>query len=83
MISIPRVRDFRGLDAKKFDHHGNYNIGFREQIVFPETTREHLDYTFGLEVNIQTSTSDDKQALSLLKSLGFPFSNEGGTGRQK
>lgn len=72
-ISIPRIRDFRGLDPKKFDGHGNYNIGFKEQIVFPETTREHMDYTFGLEVNIQTSTDDDKKALELLKSLGFPF----------
>ncbi len=75
-ISLPRVRDFRGLDPKKFDRHGNYNIGFREQIVFPETTREHLDYTFGLEVNIQTNTDDDKKALELLKSLGFPFQKE-------
>lgn len=77
-ISIPRIRDFRGLDPKKFDGHGNYNIGFKEQIVFPETTREHMDYTFGLEVNIQTNTDDDKKALSLLKSLGFPFSVSGG-----
>ena len=75
-ISIPRVRDFRGLDPKKFDGHGNFNIGFREQIVFPETTREHLDYTFGLEVNIQTNTADDKKALELLKSLGFPFQKD-------
>ncbi|OGE87768.1 MAG: 50S ribosomal protein L5 [Candidatus Doudnabacteria bacterium RIFCSPLOWO2_02_FULL_49_13] len=73
-VALPRVRDFRGLDPKKFDGHGNYNIGLREQIVFPETTREHFEYTFGLEVNIQTSTDDDKQALALLKSLGFPFS---------
>src|SRR3989344_3536321 len=71
--ALPRVRDFRGLDPKKFDGHGNYNIGIREQIVFPETTREHLDYTFSLEVNIQTNTADDKQALELLKALGFPF----------
>ncbi|OGE83557.1 MAG: 50S ribosomal protein L5 [Candidatus Doudnabacteria bacterium RIFCSPLOWO2_01_FULL_44_21] len=75
-ISIPRVRDFRGLDPKKFDRHGNYNIGFREQIVFPETTREHMDYTFGLEVNIQTNTNNDHKALELLKSLGFPFMKE-------
>lgn len=72
-IALPRVRDFRGLDPKKFDGHGNYNIGIKEQIVFPETTREHMDYTFGMEVNIQTSTNNDKQALELLKSLGFPF----------
>ena len=75
-IALPRVRDFRGLDPKKFDGHGNYNIGIKEQIVFPETTREHLEYTFGMEVNIQTSTNDDKQALQLLKSLGFPFQKE-------
>jgi large subunit ribosomal protein L5 len=75
-IALPRVRDFRGLDPKKFDRHGNYNIGVREQIVFPETTREHLEYTFGLEVNIQTNTDDDKQALELLKSLGFPFQKD-------
>ena len=75
-VGLPRVRDFRGIDPKKFDHHGNYNIGIKEQIVFPETTREHMDYTFGLEVNIQTSTNDDKQALELLKSLGFPFQKD-------
>jgi large subunit ribosomal protein L5 len=75
-VGLPRVRDFRGLDPKKFDGHGNYNIGIKEQIVFPETTREHLEYTFGLEVNIKTNTDDDKQALELLKSLGFPFQKE-------
>src|SRR5689334_16249017 len=46
-VALPRVRDFKGLDPKKFDRHGNYNIGVKEQIVFPETIREHLDYTFG------------------------------------
>lgn len=75
-VALPRVRDFRGLDPKKFDGHGNYNVGIKEQIVFPETTREHLEYVFGLEVNIQTSTNDDKQALELLKSLGFPFQKD-------
>ncbi len=72
-VALPRVRDFRGLNPKSFDHHGNFNIGIREQIVFPETTREHIEYTFGMEVNIQTSTDDDKQALELLKIMGFPF----------
>jgi large subunit ribosomal protein L5 len=72
-VALPRVRDFRGLDPKKFDGHGNYNIGVKEQIVFPETTREHLEYTFGFEVNIQTNTDDDRKALEVLKSLGFPF----------
>lgn len=72
-VAIPRVRDFKGLNPKSFDGRGNYNIGFREQIVFPETLREHIDYIFGLEVNVQTNTSDDNKARALLKSLGFPF----------
>ncbi len=72
-VALPRVRDFRGLDPKKFDGHGNYNVGIKEQLVFPETIREHMEYTFGLEVNLQTNTNDDAQALGLLKSLGFPF----------
>ncbi len=72
-VALPRVRDFRGINPKSFDKHGNYNIGLREQIVFPETTREHIEYTFGMEVNIQTNTDDDKQAYELLKALGFPF----------
>ncbi len=75
-VALPRVRDFRGLDPKKFDGHGNYNIGLKEQIVFPETTREHIEHIFGFEINIQTSTDDDKQALELLKSLGFPFQKD-------
>lgn len=75
-VALPRVRDFKGLDPKKFDGHGNYNIGIKEQIVFPETTREHLEYVFGLEVNIQTTAPNDKQGLELLKSLGFPFQKE-------
>ncbi len=72
-VALPRVRDFRGLNPKSFDKHGNYNIGIKEQIVFPETTREHIEYTFSFEVNIQTNTDDDKQAYELLKALGFPF----------
>ncbi|MBI3952346.1 MAG: 50S ribosomal protein L5 [Candidatus Doudnabacteria bacterium] len=75
-VALPRVRDFKGLSKKSFDRHGNYSIGFKEQIVFPETSREHLEHTFGLEANIQTSTDDDKKAYELLKSLGFPFREE-------
>lgn len=75
-IALPRVRDFKGLNPKSFDGKGNYSIGVKEQIVFPETTREHVEHTFGFEINIQTSARDDKQALELLKSLGFPFRQE-------
>lgn len=72
-IALPRVRDFKGLNPKSFDGKGNYNIGVKEQIVFPETSRENLEHTFGLEINIQTSTNDDKKAFELLKTMGFPF----------
>ena len=75
-VALPRVRDFKGLSKESFDGHGNYSIGIKEQIVFPETTKEHLEQTFGLEVNIQTNTDDDAKALALLKSLGFPFREE-------
>lgn len=72
-VALPRVRDFKGISTKSFDGHGNYSLGLKEQIVFPETSREHLEHTFGLEINIQTSARDDKQAEALLRSLGFPF----------
>jgi large subunit ribosomal protein L5 len=74
--ALPRVRDFKGVSPKSFDGRGNYSLGLREQAVFPETSREHLDHSFGLEVNIQTTATDDKQARALLTSLGFPFSKE-------
>jgi large subunit ribosomal protein L5 len=72
-VALPRVRDFKGISPKSFDGRGNYNLGLKEQIVFPETSREHLEHTFGFEVNIQTSARDNKQAEMLLRSMGFPF----------
>lgn len=72
-VALPRVRDFKGISKKSFDGHGNYSIGVKEQTVFPETIREHVEHSFGLEVNIQTNTNDDKQATELLKAMGFPF----------
>ena len=72
-IALPRVRDFRGLSSKSFDGQGNYNIGFKEQIVFPEVKTDEIEDIHGLEVCITTTASDDKAALSLLKLLGFPF----------
>jgi len=75
-VSLPRVRDFKGLNPKSFDGHGNYNIGLREQIVFPETSHEHLEHAFSLEINVQTTATSDGQALQLLKSLGFPFKED-------
>ncbi len=72
-VALPRVRDFKGVDPKSFDGKGNYSIGLREHIVFPETSPEHLEHTFGFEVNIRTNAGNDKAAHELLKSLGFPF----------
>ncbi|MBI2607781.1 MAG: 50S ribosomal protein L5 [Candidatus Doudnabacteria bacterium] len=77
-VALPRVRDFKGLSRKSFDGKGNYNIGIREQIVFPEALREGADQTFSLEVNIRTNAGDDAKAFALLKSFGFPFQNEEG-----
>jgi large subunit ribosomal protein L5 len=75
-IALPRVRDFKGINNKSFDGHGNYSLGLKEQNVFPETSREHLEHSFGLEVNIQTTAKDDKQAEALLRSLGFPLQQD-------
>jgi len=71
-IALPRVRDFRGLSAKSFDGQGNFSIGIKEQIVFPEVNREDMKDFFGLEVNIVTSAKNDKEGFKLLKLLGFP-----------
>jgi len=70
--ALPRVRDFRGLSAKSFDGQGNFSIGIKEQIVFPEVNREDMKDFFGLEVNIVTSAKNDKEGFKLLKLLGFP-----------
>ncbi|MFA6992866.1 MAG: 50S ribosomal protein L5 [Candidatus Gracilibacteria bacterium] len=72
-IVFPRVRDFRGISKKAFDGTGNYNIGFKEHIVFPEISPDDVIKIHGLEVNITTSTNDDKEGYELLKELGFPF----------
>ncbi len=72
-VALPRVRDFKGISNQSFDGHGNYSLGLKEHNVFPETSREHIEHSFGLEVNIQTTAKDDKQAEALLRSLGFPL----------
>ncbi|MGE5297715.1 MAG: 50S ribosomal protein L5 [Acidobacteriaceae bacterium] len=72
-VALPRVRDFKGLNPKSFDHKGNYSIGVKEQIVFPETSRDQVEQTFGFEINIATNAGNDEKALALLKALGFPF----------
>jgi large subunit ribosomal protein L5 len=75
-ISLPRVRDFRGLSAKSFDGHGNYSIGFKEHMAFPEISSEEIELTHGIQVTIGTSAKTDKEAQALLTRLGFPLKQD-------
>jgi large subunit ribosomal protein L5 len=72
-IAIPRIRDFRGLPARSFDGRGNYSIGLREQIVFPEIDYDKVDAVRGLDVTISTSARSDDEARALLAAFGFPI----------
>lgn len=72
-ISLPRVRDFRGLSIKSFDKQGNYNLGIKEQIIFPEINYDKIDSLRGLDININTTANNVSQGFFLLKSLRFPF----------
>lgn len=72
-IAIPRIRDFRGLNTRSFDGSGNYNLGIKEQIVFPEIDYDKIDKIRGLDVTLVTSGDNDEHALALLKALRFPF----------
>jgi large subunit ribosomal protein L5 len=72
-IAIPRIRDFRGLPSKSFDGRGNYSLGIKEQIVFPEIDYEKVDTIRGLDITITTSAADDEQARALLKGFNFPI----------
>ena len=72
-IVIPRTRDFRGLNVRGFDGRGNFNLGIREQIVFPEIDYDNIDKIRGLDVSIVTSAGTDEEALALLSGFNFPF----------
>jgi len=72
-ISIPRIRDFRGLNPKSFDGRGNYSMGVREQIIFPEIEYDKIDKIRGLDVTITTSAKDNEEGHALLSAFGFPF----------
>jgi large subunit ribosomal protein L5 len=79
-VAIPRIRDFRGLSPRSFDGRGNYSIGVREQIIFPEIDYDAIDQVRGLDVTITTSAKTDEEAYALLRELGMPFSREGAPG---
>jgi len=72
-ISVPRIRDFRGLNPKSFDGRGNYNMGVKEQIIFPEIDFEKIDTIRGMDICITTTAQDNESGLALLKEFNFPF----------
>ena len=80
-ISIPRIRDFRGLNPRSFDGRGNYSMGVREQIIFPEIDYDAIDQVRGLDVTITTMAKTDEEAYTLLRELGMPFAREGAPGQ--
>ena len=75
-IAIPRIRDFRGLPRKSFDGRGNYSMGVREQIIFPEIDYDAIDQVRGLDITITTSAPSDDEAEALLEAFGMPFTRE-------
>jgi large subunit ribosomal protein L5 len=79
-VAIPRIRDFRGLSPRSFDGRGNYSMGVREQIIFPEIDYDSIDQVRGLDVTITTSARTDEEAFALLSELGMPFQRDGRPG---
>jgi len=79
-IATPRIRDFRGYNPRSFDGRGNYNLGIREQIIFPEIDYDQVKETRGLDIAISTTADTDEEAFELLLGLGFPFAQEGRPG---
>jgi large subunit ribosomal protein L5 len=79
-VAIPRIRDFRGLNPRSFDGRGNYSMGVREQIIFPEIDYDSIDQVRGLDVTITTTAKSDAEAFALLEGLGMPFAHEGRPG---
>ena len=77
-LALPRIRDFRGLNPDSFDGRGNYSLGIREQIIFPEIDYDSINQIRGLDVAITTTATNDVEARSLLDALGFPFAADGG-----
>ncbi|NMB37978.1 MAG: 50S ribosomal protein L5 [Firmicutes bacterium] len=72
-VALPRIRDFRGVSSKSFDGRGNYSLGLREQLIFPEIDYDKIDKVRGLEVAIVTTAETDEEAFELLKQMGVPF----------
>jgi large subunit ribosomal protein L5 len=81
-IAVPRIRDFRGLNPRSFDGRGNWSMGVREQIIFPEIDYDGIDQVRGLDITITTTASTDEEAFALLSELGMPFREGGPRGRR-
>ena len=75
-VSLPKIRDFKGINPNSFDGRGNYTIGIKEDIIFPEISFEKVDQIRGMDITFVTSTNSDHEAYDLLKELGFPFRDE-------
>jgi len=80
-IAVPRIRDFRGLSPRSFDGRGNYSMGVKEQLIFPEIDYDSIDEVRGLDITITTSAATDEEAFELLLGLGMPFAKEGRPGK--
>ena len=79
-IAIPRIRDFRGLSPRSFDGRGNYTLGVKEQIIFPEVDYDEIDQVRGLDITITTTAGSDEESFALLEALGMPFARDGRPG---
>jgi len=75
-VALPRVRDFRGINDKSFDGRGNYSLGIKEQIIFPEINLDKINKVTGMDITFVTSANTDAEALALLKEMGLPFKNQ-------
>ena len=75
-IALPRIRDFRGVNPKSFDGHGNYSMGLTEQLVFPEIDPDKVSFTHGMDITFVTTTKNDDEARELLRQFGMPFRDE-------
>ena len=75
-IALPRVRDFRGVSAKGFDGRGNYTLGVKEQIIFPEISIDKINKISGMDITFVTTAKSDEESYELLKEFGMPFSNK-------
>ena len=75
-VALPRVRDFKGINDKSFDGRGNYSIGIKEQIIFPEIDIDKVNRITGMDITFVTSAKTDAEAYALLKAMGLPFKNQ-------